>query len=158
MMLEIVPQTIKEAKRFVRAHHRTHRPPQGGLFALGVADDGRLCGVAIVGRPISRVRQANEPFTVELTRCATDGTEHANSKLYRAAWSAARALGWRRLITKTLPDESGASPKAAGYRNLGVVPGGKWHRESRPRLDDHPTGDKVLWDMDASIVNGKRAA
>src|ERR1051325_654731 len=146
-MLEIVPITIKDAKRFIRAHHRTHRPPQGGLFALAVAEGERICGVAVVGRPISRIRQSNEPFTCELTRCATDGTEHANSKLYRAARRAARQLGWRRLITKSLPDESGASPKAAGYRCLGTVPGGEWSRASRPRLDDHPTGDKVLWDI-----------
>jgi hypothetical protein len=150
--------TIKDAKRYVRAHHRTHRPPAGGLFALAVAVGGRICGVAIVGRPISRIRQANEPYTVELTRCATDGTPNANSMLYRAAWRATRALGWRRLITKTLPEESGVGPKAAGYRNLGVVSGGKWSRESRPRLDDHPTGDKVLWDIDPSIVNGKVAS
>lgn len=139
--------TISEAKRYLRKHHRTHKPCQGGLFALGVADGIRLCGVAVVGRPISRVRQANEPFTVELTRCATDGTPNANSKLYRAAWEAARRLGWRKLITKTLPEESGSSPRGAGYKCLGVVPGGKWSRESRPRLDDHPTGDKVLWEM-----------
>jgi hypothetical protein len=84
--------TIKDAKRYLKKHHRTHTPCQGGLFALGVADDGRVCGVAVVGRPISRIRQVNEPFTVELTRCATDGTRNANSKLYRAAWRAARQL------------------------------------------------------------------
>lgn len=149
-MLEIVPVTIKEAVRYCK-RHRTHKPPKGGLFAVGVAADGRLCGVAVVGRPISRVRQANEPFTVELTRVTTDGTFNANSKLYRAAWRAARQLGWRRLITKTLPEESGASPKAAGYRCLGTVPGGEWSRESRPREDDHPTGPKVLWDCVVSV-------
>lgn len=145
--MEIVPITIKDAKRYIKKHHRTHKRLQGALFAIALARDGKIIGVATVGRPISRVRQANEPFTVELTRVATDGTPNANSKLYRAAWRAARALGWKRLITKTLPEESGASPKAAGYRCLGTVPGGEWSRESRPRLDDHPTGDKILWDI-----------
>jgi hypothetical protein len=148
-MLEIVPMTIKDAKRYLKKHHRTHKPCEGGLFALGVADDGRLCGVAVIGRPISRIRQDNEPFTVELTRCATDGTPNANSKLYRAAWRAARQLGWRKIITKTLPSESGSSPRGAGYKCLGIVPGGKWHRASRPRPDDHPTGDKILWELTA---------
>lgn len=140
---------ISEAKRYIKKHHRTHKRLTGALFAIGVAQEGRLCGVATVGRPISRIRQANEPFTVELTRVATDGTHGANSKLYRAAWEAARKLGWRKLITKTLPEESGASARGAGYKCLGIVPGGEWHREARPGADDHPTGDKVLWEMTA---------
>jgi hypothetical protein len=149
MMLQIVPQYISEAMVFVRQHHRTHEEPPGALFALGVADGARLCGVAIVGRPVSRIRQTNEPFTAELLRVCTDGTKNANSKLYAAAWRAARQLGWRKLISKTLPEESGIGPKAAGYKCLGVVPGGKWHRELRPRLDNFPTGVKLLWQQPA---------
>jgi hypothetical protein len=37
--------------------------------------------------------------------------------LYRAAWRAVKALGYRKLITYTLPEEGGASLRASGLRS-----------------------------------------
>src|SRR5688572_24232208 len=101
--------TLTKAFDFVTKHHRHHKRPQGGLFAVGCAVDGHdePCGVAIIGRPVSRM--ADDGWTVEVTRLCTDGSRNACSMLYRAAWRAARALGYRRLITYTLPEEGGAS-------------------------------------------------
>jgi hypothetical protein len=63
--------------------------------------------VAIVGRPVAR--HLDDGWTREVTRLCTDSTPNACSKLYGAAWQAAKSLGYIRLITYTLPDEGGAS-------------------------------------------------
>jgi hypothetical protein len=46
--------------------------------------------------------------------------------LYRAAWRAVKALGYRKLITYTVPEEGGASLRASGFtahrRGAGTVP------------------------------------
>ena len=39
MSLQVVPCTIRDACAFVAQHHRHHRPPQGALFAVAVADE-----------------------------------------------------------------------------------------------------------------------
>ncbi|OFS40784.1 hypothetical protein HMPREF3069_20185, partial [Achromobacter xylosoxidans] len=67
-------------------------------------------------------------WTLEVTRLCTDGTPSACSKLYGAAWQAARALGYIRLLTYTMPDEGGASLRAAGWRLIGARGGGAWSR------------------------------
>jgi hypothetical protein len=88
----------------------------------------------------------DDGLTLELTRCCTDGTPHAASKLYAAAWRATRALGYKRLITYTLAEESGISLTAAGWQLVGKCGGGTWNREDRKRIDKHPTGQKMLWE------------
>lgn len=64
-----------------------------------------------------------------------------------AAWRAARAMGYRRLISYTLSSESGRSLIAAGYTAMYQTQGGPWNRKGRPRVDNHPTGPKTLWDQ-----------
>jgi hypothetical protein len=105
--LRIVPVTFRQACAFIAEHHRHHRPPRGMKFAVGVARDGRLVGVATIGRPVARV--LDDQRTVEVTRTCTLGDPGANSMLYGAAWRAARALGYHRMITYTQHGESGAS-------------------------------------------------
>lgn len=104
-----------------------------------------MVGVAIVGRPVAR--QSQDGLTAEVKRLATDGTRNACSILYAAAWRAARALGYRRLITYTLPEEGGASLRGAGWRCIGSAGGGAWSRRARPRVDLHPTQQKLRWEM-----------
>ena len=53
-MLTLTPVSLKEANAFVAAHHRHHKPVTGHKFSIGCAAEGRLVGVAIVGRPVSR--------------------------------------------------------------------------------------------------------
>jgi hypothetical protein len=145
-VLTLVPCTLRQATAYVEQHHRHHAPPQGGLFAVGVAreGDGEMCGVAIVGKPVAR--NLNDAWTAEVTRVATDGTRNACSMLYGACWRAARALGWRRLITYTLTEEPGTSLRAAGWKVVGETKGGSWDRPSRPRVDNHPTQAKLRWE------------
>lgn len=116
-MIELISMTLREARAYVAENHRHHRPPQGGLFAVGAALDQRVVGVAIVGKPVARM--LNDGWTAEVTRLCTDGTRNACSALYGACWRAARALGYRRLVTYTLADEGGSSLRASGFRLVG---------------------------------------
>ena len=143
--LSVVPITRKEAQEYVRRHHRHHRPSVGDVFSLAVADDaGEVRGVAMVGRPVARM--LCDGWTLEVTRVATDGCPNACSALYGAAWRAARALGWKRLVTYTLPEEGGTSLRAAGWKIVGEAGGGSWSRRERPRVDLHPTQTKFRWE------------
>ena len=106
-VLELVPMTRDEASAFVDQHHRHHGRPAGYRFAVGVARDELVVGVAIVGRPSARL--LDDGWTAEVTRvCVLDNVPNGCSKLYGACWRAARALGYRRLVTYTLPVEGGA--------------------------------------------------
>ncbi len=135
MSLRVVPVRQADARAFVAAWHRHHKPPAGAVFCLGVAVDETLVGVAMVGRPVAR--QYDDGLTLEVNRTATDGTTNANSMLYGAAWRAAKALGYCRLITYTQQGESGASLKAAGWRVIAQRPARRgWDTPSRPRTDN----------------------
>lgn len=143
--LTVVPCDLDEAAAFVKQHHRHHRPGPGGKFAVAVADEsGTIRGVAIAGRPVARM--SHDGWTLEVTRVATDGCPNACSALYGAAWRAARALGYRRLVTYTLATEPGTSLHAAGWRLIGEAGGGSWSRADRPRVDKHPTQRKFRWE------------
>ncbi|MGB3330232.1 MAG: XF1762 family protein [Thermomicrobiales bacterium] len=143
-MIALQPITQREAFAFIAAHHRHHQPPRGWLFGVAANDGERVCGVAVVGRPVARMLQ--DGYTAEVTRLCTDGTPHVASKLYAACWRAARALGYVRLITYILDTETGTSLLAAGWRLVGAAGGGSWDRKDRPRVDTHPIGQKQLWE------------
>lgn len=146
--LRIVPVTLEEANAFVEKHHRHHKPVPGCKFCVAVSDDGgTIRGVAIVGRPVARM--LDNGWTLEVNRCCTDGAHNAPSMLYRAAWRAILALGYTKLITYTLPEEGGASLRGAGFRLVGNAGGGKWSRQSRPRVDLAPTQTKLRWELNA---------
>ena len=148
MRLRIIPVTLREANEFVRQHHRTHQPARGCKFCIGVADLEAVHGVAIVGRPVAR--PLDDGWTLEVNRTCTDGTENADSMLYGASWRVTRELGYRKLITYTLPEEGGASLRAAGWKCLGERGGGSWWCPSRPRVDLHPLQIKLIWEMESS--------
>jgi len=144
--MKLRPVTLKEARRFVDEHHRHHRAPQGGKFAIGLEEDGRIIGVAIVGRPVAR--HLDDGYTAEVTRlCVLDGYYNACSMLYSACWQASRAMGYRRLITYILSSENGASLTASGYKFVGKRGGGTWNCMSRPRVDTHPLEQKKLFEV-----------
>lgn len=132
--LELIPITIGDAENFVEQHHRHHDPDTGARFAVAVAQASDVVGVAIVGNP--KARMLNDGWTAEVTRVCcvelervtgSDGREHtagAVAMLYGACWRAARALGYRRLVTYTLPEEGRASLRGAGWKLSGEDGGG----------------------------------
>ena len=143
-MLELQPITYEEACTFITEHHRHHLPPTGWKFGIGVNDGEKVVGVVTVGRPVAR--KLDNGWSLEVTRCCTDGTKNAASMLYGAAWRAAKALGYKRLITYTLASETGTSLTAAAWKELYTTPGKSWSVASRPRVDKHPLGQKTLWE------------
>ena len=138
---------LDEANAFVKQHHRHHRPVVGHLFSIGAAEDNNIVGVAIVGRPVSRMR--DDGMTVEVTRVCTDGTRNACSFLYGACSRAAFALGYARIGTYILSSEPGSSLMGTGWRLVGERGGGSWNVPSRPRVDKHPTQKKMLFEKEA---------
>jgi hypothetical protein len=148
--LVTVPLTFAQACAFVAQHHRHHKPPPGTKFVLGVASDAGLVGVAMVGRPVAR--HYDDGLTLEVNRTCTDGTPNANSALYGAAWRAAKALGYCRLITYTQAGESGASLRGAGWRIVAERSArGSWAESSvklRDKRDPKGSGgvQRTLWE------------
>ena len=71
---------LKDANAFVAKHHRHHKPVTGHRFSIAAYDGDKLCGVAIVGRPVAR--NIDQQNTVEVLRLCTDGTRNACSFLY----------------------------------------------------------------------------
>jgi hypothetical protein len=144
--LEVTPIALDEANAFVETLRRHHKPVPGAKFCVAVSEGDKVRGVAIVGRPVARM--LDNGWTLEVNRCCTDGAKNACSMLYGAAWRAAKALGYRRLITYTLPAEGGASLRASNWKCLGERGGGNWNVPSRPRIDTAELlrGQKLLWE------------
>ena len=117
-LLRVVPCDLKTANDFVRRLHRHSRPVAPRL------DTGSA---------------------LEITRLCTNGTPNACSMLYAAARKAAKALGYTAIYTYTLPEEGGASLRAAGFRLDKEDAGGSaamWH--SRPGRTAEPVGDDLV--------------
>lgn len=138
-------------------HHRHHRSVQGAKFAIAVALPGSdgICGVAIVGRPVAR--HLDDGWTLEVTRLCTNGAPNACSKLRRRL-EGGQGTGLHAADHLLLPEEGGASLRAAGWRLVGTRGGGAWSRPSRRRADtpEHLRGPKCLWQAPGGADKGKR--
>ena len=128
MSLRIIPVTLEQANDFVRRLHRHNKPVVGSKFQIGASKGKQLVGVAITGRPVAPA--LDDGLTVEITRVCTDGTKNAASMLYGACRKAARAMGYDRIFTYTLPEEGGASLRAAARRCGTTETGAPWSRSA----------------------------
>lgn len=152
-MNEIRPISLKEANRFIVENHRHHDKVQGHKFSEGLYVDGELVGVACVGRPVAR--HLDDGLTVEVTRLCTNGYRNACSALYGRCARIAKEMGYNRIITYILEEESGVSLKASGWKYDGVAGGGDWTRKARKRetientlfgeVKKYPTAQKQRW-------------
>ncbi len=142
--MKIVPTTLRAANAFVSQHHRHHPAVRGCKFCFAVQVGEAIVGVAIVGRPVARM--ADDGFTLEVNRTCTVEAKNANSKLYGCAARVARELGYRLIITYTLPSESGDSLRAAGWVCKGPAGGGSWSSKKRARGDNAPIETKIRWE------------
>ena len=105
--------------------------------------DGKLVGIAQVGRPVARA--LDDGKTCEVIRLCTDGADNACSFLYARAARIAAAMGYEKIITYILEEEPGTSLKAAGWEKEAPVAGRSWSCKSRPREDHAPTCNKTRW-------------
>lgn len=151
--MKVVPISFKQARQFIAEHHRHNKPPVGWKFGVGLQVDERLIGCATAGRPVAR--HYDDGLTLEVNRTCTDGTRNANSMLYGAVWRAAKAMGYRRCITYTQADETGASLRAAGWVKVREIEARKGWAESSVALKAirDPIGSggvpRVLWEVRA---------
>jgi len=147
--LEAEPITLKEASAYIDRHHRHNAGPSFHKFSvcLRTAGEPEPVGVAVASIPKARHQMDGE--TLEINRCCTD-LRYADvcSNLYARAVRIGREMGYHRFLTYTLPDESGSSLRAVGFRPDGVVKGSDngWDSPSRPRdTERYPSGDKLRW-------------
>lgn len=133
-MIEVKPTTLKQANAYVEAVHRHHGRVVGHKWSLAAFKDGRLCGVAFVGRPTGRY--LDDGHTLEVTRLCTDGTRNACSVLYAACARRAKLEGYEKIVTFILQSEPGTSLKAAGWTLESAKAGKpKWNKQ---RYADKP--------------------
>lgn len=146
--LRVTHAELRDANAFVAKWHRHHKPVVGHRYSLAAIDPtGLWHGVAIVGRPVSRMCDAMN--VLEVLRLASDDTPNVCSFLYAAAARAGRSLGYSKIQTYILDSESGTSLRAAGWTVAGVVQGRSWKRsEGYARRNDQPTCDKVRWELE----------
>lgn len=142
-MMKLIPITLRQANAFVEQYHRHHKKTAGHKFSIGVTDGEKLVGVAICGRPVSR--HLDNGFTLEINRLCTDGTRNACSMLYGAAYRAAVAMGYTKVITYILASENGASLKAAGFVCEDKAAGGEIWTGERCRDNGVPRELKQRW-------------
>lgn len=146
--MQLTPVTLIDAKRLVNEHHRHNETTarQTWKFGTGIAVDGELVGVAMVGRPTGR--GLDQRLDVEITRmCITEAGAYRNaaSMLYGAACRMAAAGGYRDAYTYTLESEDAASVRAAGFTldaELDARPG--WNAPSRPRYEETLLGPRRI--------------
>ena len=148
--LRIVPASRADVSAFVARVHRHHKPSVGDVFRLACVDgDGLVRGVASIGRPVAK--RLDDGWTLEITRVATDGADNACSLLYGASRRVAFAMGYRRILTYTLPEEGGASLRASGWTCEGeqkATTGKGW--KSRGDERSQHKGGKVRWTCENS--------
>lgn len=147
--LTLVPAVWADVQAFIEAHHRHHPKPAGMKFCIAVAVGDEIVGVASIGRPVAS--SFDDGWTLEVNRsCVVPDADarNANSMLYGAAWRAAKAMGYRRLVTYTQAGESGASLRAAGWRVVAERrPRSGWDTPSRPRkLRGIEQQQRTLWE------------
>ena len=137
LQLRVRPITLRAANDFVQEHHRHNgrTSRDGGKFAVAVEYGGGLVGVAIVGNPLSATYMDKEVYghVAEVLRTCTseNAPKGAVSFLYGVCTRICRDMGFDRILSYTLTDESGASLRGAGWKNTAntkpVAPG--WRKQ-----------------------------
>jgi hypothetical protein len=144
----IVPISKTAARQFVQEWRRHNEAPttQQVAFACALADDETVVAVVTAGHPVAR--GLHDGFTLEVSRvCVRPGyevTKNANTRLYGAMRRVGAALGYRRLVTYTLQEETGTSLRAAGFSDPVDIGARTWtDSKVRVRHDTTIWGDRV---------------
>ena len=132
---KIGPISKEAARRFVQDNHRHNETPTKAQvsFAIGLYVGAELVGVATAGWPVNR--SMGDGVTLEVNRtCVAGFVQNANSMLYGAVCRAAKAMGYERVITYTLHEETGVSLKASGFRCVADVGARSWADDTKVRV------------------------
>lgn len=132
----LVPLTRDQANMFIAQHHRHCGRVTSHRAAIGCELGDVLIGVAILANPVSRVLKTRDRFLVEIVRLcvAPSAPRNTASWLYGRARRTAAGLGFRRVTTVNLDEESGASLRGAGFRQVAAMPARRgWDVPSRRR-------------------------
>tara|TARA_R100000655_G_scaffold2061_4_gene7536 strand:+ start:542 stop:1009 length:468 start_codon:yes stop_codon:yes gene_type:complete len=119
--LKVIPLNLKEANTFIEKHHRHNKRCVGHKFSIGAEYQGKLVGVAIIGRPVAR--KLDDKLTLEINRnCVLDDAPKGTcSFLYAKAIKIWQSMGGKKIITYTLSNESGSSLKAVNFNKETTV-------------------------------------
>jgi hypothetical protein len=146
----LAPVTVKAATAWVRDTHRHLPTIQGGLFASAVHNDNGPVAMGIAVNP-PRVWQGTGRIVIGRVAAIPglepvgDHAAPACTMIYGSLCRAAKALGYTEAWSYTLPGESGASLRAAGFTYQGETKGGEWDRPSRPRNSAASSAKKGRW-------------
>lgn len=113
--MKVFPLDRDSALAIIGQYHRHNKRPVGYRFALGCRFEGRIVGVACVGRPVARTYDPEKVAEVNRLCVTPDAPKNTCSFLYGAARRVWAAMGGERIITYTLASESGASLRGAGW-------------------------------------------
>jgi hypothetical protein len=86
--MTLFPMTVQEASQFLSSHERHYKTKAYPVFAIGLKDK-ETRGAVIVGRKGSEA---------VLAHIYCDGVSQGYTLLYGAAWRAAKALGYSRMV------------------------------------------------------------
>lgn len=147
--LEAYPITLRQASSYIDKHHRHNRGPKFHKFSVCLRAPGEPEPVGVAVASLPKARYQMDGTTLEINRCCSD-PRYADvcSSLYARVIRIGREMGYTRFLTYTLPEESGSSLRAVGFRPEGIVKSSAegWARPSRPRTNvKYPEGDKLRW-------------
>ena len=133
--IRVAPIGYRAAVTFLSDRLVAAVPPGHHQALAAISPGGSLIGVAVFGRP--RDPALDDGTTAQITRLTTD-TPAAQPPLVRAAWRAARRLGYQRLICDIPADDAVTPPelRAADLRQLPTEPGSpinRWEIRTRKR-------------------------
>lgn len=161
--IDIRPGTLAEGNRLVAKWHRHHKPLKVHRFCIVAERKGVVLGAAIVCNPVAPGLQDGR--TWEVRRLVTPGLRTDRrcwgvaSALLRAAWSASKALGVRRLVSYTRVDEPGYCYAAAGWVRSAEVRGRGWNSGNKgqrwlPNVYEPTTEivDRMRWEAPIKAV------
>jgi hypothetical protein len=136
---------------------------QGYKLAMGAVlkAERRLCGVVVLGRPLSR--GLDDGWTLEVLQLAGDGTPDVCSFLYGAAARAGKTRGYPRLVTCTLASETGTPlqvghrrPRCMAARGRGRARRGRGPQRARARCRRSRASGGSGWNDRAGRVRWRR--
>ena len=140
---------FRDARRFIDRHHEHLAAPSGWKFGQALYNGPDLLGVVTIGQPLARAFDRHQ--VVEVTRLCVRRDRpdalrwNACSVLHGWAAREAQLRGFRRIITYTRLDETGASLKAAGWNRECRAGGRSWNWRGRPRVEQTAPCARWRW-------------